>query len=202
MMKGETVPILPMMIASISAIAKDRGTKWPARLTFGGHISMLAQYHNIPVDDAQADNPVEKYVIKKRKYMGEWKNIPDLDGGADDYMEEPEWQGDDDDYQGGTDYGYGANENMTGDEDMMERLNEIHLGAKKWYNEYQEDKQEWAAWRADYERNQREDELKFENSERVAQARHEETNAKLDAILAAQARWGHHGGSSSGGPGL
>ncbi|KAL3627951.1 hypothetical protein CASFOL_028053 [Castilleja foliolosa] len=193
MMKGETVPILPMMIASISAIAKDRGTKWPARLTFGGHISMLAQYHNIPVDDAQADTPVEKYVIKKRKYMGKWKDIPVLDGDNDDYMEEPEWQGED---------GYGANEYMTRDEDVMERLNGMHLEANRWYNEYQEDKQEWAAWRADYERNQREDELKFENSERVAQARHEETNAKLDAILAAQARWGHHGGSSSGGPGL
>ncbi|KAL3616618.1 hypothetical protein CASFOL_039012 [Castilleja foliolosa] len=193
MMKEETVPILPMMIASISAIAKDRRTKWPARLTFGGHISMLAQYHNIPVNNAQADNLVEKYVIKKRKYMGNWKDIPDLDGDNDDYMEEPEWQGGDD---------YEANNYMVDDDNMMRRLNAMHLEAMSWYNEYREDKQEWMAWRDDYEMNHREDELRREESERDARARHEETNAKLDAILAGQARWGHHGGSSSGGPGL
>ncbi|KAL3619843.1 hypothetical protein CASFOL_034755 [Castilleja foliolosa] len=198
LVNGETVPIMPMMIASISAIAKDKGTKWPARLTFGGYISKLAQYHNVAVDDAQADIPVINFEVKKRKIGNAWFDIPrptpPVDLNEDDEMDGTDWIADDDS-QGGADYGYGANEYTTGDENMMRRLNEMHL--------------EWKAWQGDYERNRREDELRFENSERVNQARYEEvrrgqieTNVKLDAILAAQARWEHHGGSSSGGPGL
>ncbi|KAL3623109.1 hypothetical protein CASFOL_031925 [Castilleja foliolosa] len=205
LVNGETVPIMSLMIASINAIAKDKGTKWSTRLTFGGYISKLAQYHDISVGNAQAKIPVVHFEVKKRKIRNALFDIPrppppdDLNINED--MDGAEWEGDDD-YQGGPDYGYGANEYMTGDEDMMERLTEMHIEAKGWYNEYREDKKEWAAWRVDYERNRREDELRREESERVARARHEETNAKLDAILAGQARWGHHGGSSSGGPGL
>ncbi|KAL3621773.1 hypothetical protein CASFOL_034433 [Castilleja foliolosa] len=61
MMNGKTVRLIPLISASLIYIIKSRTKKSPAYLAFGGLITMIARFHEIDLDDDDADYPSEEF---------------------------------------------------------------------------------------------------------------------------------------------
>ncbi|KAL3614331.1 hypothetical protein CASFOL_042405 [Castilleja foliolosa] len=99
MMNGKTVRLIPLISASLIYIIKSRTKKSPAYLAFGGLITMIARFHDIDLDDDDADYPSEEFEVTGRKVGNEWRVIPQNreeelpDSGQDD--------DDEDDFDGG-----------------------------------------------------------------------------------------------------
>ncbi|KAL3628033.1 hypothetical protein CASFOL_028135 [Castilleja foliolosa] len=55
MMNGKTVRLIPLISASLIYIIKSRTKKSPAYLAFGGLITMIAHFHDIDLDDDNAE---------------------------------------------------------------------------------------------------------------------------------------------------
>ncbi|KAL3648201.1 hypothetical protein CASFOL_007625 [Castilleja foliolosa] len=75
-MNGKTVRLIPLISASLIYIIKSRTKKSPAYLAFGGLITMIARFHDIDLDDDNAEYPSEEFEVKGRKVGNEWRTIP------------------------------------------------------------------------------------------------------------------------------
>ncbi|KAL3646234.1 hypothetical protein CASFOL_011414 [Castilleja foliolosa] len=76
MMNGKTVRLIPLISASLIYIIKSRTKKSPAYLAFGGLITMIARFHDIDLDDDDAEYPSEEFEVTGRKVGNEWRTIP------------------------------------------------------------------------------------------------------------------------------
>ncbi|KAL3627820.1 hypothetical protein CASFOL_028235 [Castilleja foliolosa] len=76
MMNGKTVRLIPLISASLIYIIKSRTKKSPAYLAFGGLITMIAHFHDIDLDDDNAEYPSEEFEVTGRKVGNEWRTIP------------------------------------------------------------------------------------------------------------------------------
>ncbi|KAL3646858.1 hypothetical protein CASFOL_009402 [Castilleja foliolosa] len=76
MMNGKTVRLIPLISASLIYIIKSRTKKSLAYLAFGGLITMIARFHEIDLDDDDADYPSEEFEVTGRKVGNEWRIIP------------------------------------------------------------------------------------------------------------------------------
>ncbi|KAL3619033.1 hypothetical protein CASFOL_037261 [Castilleja foliolosa] len=76
MMNGKTVRLIPLISASLIYIIKSRTKKSPAYLAFGGLITMIARFHDIDLDDDNAEYPSEEFEVTGRKVGNEWRTIP------------------------------------------------------------------------------------------------------------------------------
>ncbi|KAL3637806.1 hypothetical protein CASFOL_018254 [Castilleja foliolosa] len=76
MMNGKTVRLIPLISASLLYIIKSRTKKSPAYLAFGGLITMIARFHDIDLNDDDAEYPSEEFEVTGRKVGNEWRTIP------------------------------------------------------------------------------------------------------------------------------
>ncbi|KAL3628037.1 hypothetical protein CASFOL_028139 [Castilleja foliolosa] len=76
MMNRKTVRLIPLISASLIYIIKSRTKKSPAYLAFGGLITMIARFHDINLDDDNAEYPSEEFEVTGRKFGNEWRTIP------------------------------------------------------------------------------------------------------------------------------
>ncbi|KAL3626825.1 hypothetical protein CASFOL_029397 [Castilleja foliolosa] len=105
MINGKMVRLIPLISASLVYIIKSRTKKSPAYLALGGLITMIARFHDIDLDDDQAEYPSEEFEVTGRKVGNEWRTIPKNreeelpDSGLDDDDDEVE---DEDAFDGGS----------------------------------------------------------------------------------------------------
>ncbi|KAL3643887.1 hypothetical protein CASFOL_011819 [Castilleja foliolosa] len=176
MMNGKTVRLIPLISASLIYIIKSRTKKSPAYLAFGGLITMIARFHDIDLDDYNAEYPSEEFEVTGRKVGNEWRTIPqkreeELPDSGNDDDDEVE---DEDAFDGGArPRRRGATEPayMEVDEDELDDEEDED------YEEEEEAYEEPSGWRAAEARmNQRYDAWSNENRvyQEEAWSRHEE----------------------------
>ncbi|KAL3627252.1 hypothetical protein CASFOL_028615 [Castilleja foliolosa] len=76
MMNGKPVRLVPLITSSLEYIIKSRTKQSPAYLAFGGLITMIARFHDIDLDDDDAEYPSEEFEVTGRKVGNEWRVIP------------------------------------------------------------------------------------------------------------------------------
>ncbi|KAL3638715.1 hypothetical protein CASFOL_016622 [Castilleja foliolosa] len=76
MMNGKPVRLVPLITSSLEYIIKSRTKQSPAYLAFGGLITMIAHFHDIDLDDDDAEYPSEEFEVTGRKVGNEWRVIP------------------------------------------------------------------------------------------------------------------------------
>ncbi|KAL3618984.1 hypothetical protein CASFOL_037212 [Castilleja foliolosa] len=76
MMNGKPVRLIPLITSSLEYIIKSRTKQSPTYLAFGGLITMIARFHDIDLDDDNAEYPSEEFEVTGRKVGNEWRIIP------------------------------------------------------------------------------------------------------------------------------
>ncbi|KAL3616038.1 hypothetical protein CASFOL_040332 [Castilleja foliolosa] len=76
MMNGKPVRLVPLITSSLEYIIKSRTKQSPAYLAFGGLITMIARFHDIDLNDDDAEYPSEEFEVTGRKVGNEWRVIP------------------------------------------------------------------------------------------------------------------------------